>query len=53
MVGLHDFYLMPKCCLFQYSFFSSARWVDYVVVEGYTFSLSKCDFSRMFHTERS
>ena len=22
-------------------------------MEGYTFSLSKCDFSRMFHTERS
>ena len=21
MVGLHDFYLMPKCCLFQESFF--------------------------------
>ena len=21
VVGLHDFYFMPKCCLFQYSFF--------------------------------
>ena len=27
-------------------------WVDYAL-EGSTFSLSKCDFSRMFHTERS
>ena len=28
------------------------RWVDYAL-EGSTFSLSKCDFSRLFHTERS
>ena len=27
-------------------------WVDYDL-EGSTFSLSKCDFSRLFHTERS
>ena len=27
-------------------------WVDYAL-EGSTFSLSKCDFSRLFHTERS
>ena len=27
-------------------------WVDYVL-EGSAFILSKCDFSRMFHTERS
>ena len=27
-------------------------WVDYAL-EGSTFTLSKCDFSRMFHTERS
>ena len=49
-IGLHDFYLMPKCCLFQYVF--SLCWVDYAV-EGSTFSLSKCDFSCLFHTERS
>ena len=27
-------------------------WVDYAL-EGSTFSLSKCDFGRLFHTERS
>ena len=27
-------------------------WVDYAL-EGSLFSLSKCDFSRLFHTERS
>ena len=27
-------------------------WVDYAL-EGSTFLLSKCDFSRLFHTERS
>ena len=27
-------------------------WVDHAL-EGSTFSLSKCDFSRLFHTERS
>ena len=27
-------------------------WVDYAL-EGSVFILSKCDFSRMFHTERS
>ena len=27
-------------------------WVDYAL-EGSTFSPSKCDFSRLFHTERS
>ena len=27
-------------------------WVDYVL-DGSTFSPSKCDFSRMFHSERS
>ena len=27
-------------------------WVDYAL-EGSTFSMSKCDFSRAFHTERS
>ena len=49
---LHHFYLMLKCCLFQYVFF---LWrVDYAL-EGSMFWLSncKCDFSRLFHTERS
>ena len=30
----------------------SICWVDYAL-EGSAFLLSKCDFSRMFHTERS
>ena len=47
VAGLHDFYLMPKCCLYQHVFFLC--WVDYAP-EGSTFSLSKCDFSRLFHT---
>ena len=47
---LPHFYLMPKCCLFQYVFF---LWrVDYAL-EGSLFWLSKCDFSRLFNTERS
>ena len=39
-----------KMLLVPISFFLS--WVDYAL-EGSIFSLSKCDFSRMFHTERS
>ena len=39
-----------KMLLVPISFFLC--WVDYAV-EGSTFSLSKCDFSRLFHTERS
>ena len=39
-----------KMLLVPISFFLC--WVDYAL-EGSTFSLSKCDFSRMFHTERS
>ena len=46
MVSLHDFYLMPRCCSVDCCL------VDYAL-KGSTFSLSKCDFSRMFHTERS
>ena len=44
--------LLPhaKMLLVPISFF--LRWVDYAL-EGSTFSLSKCDFSRLFHTERS
>ena len=44
--------LLPhaKMLLVPTSFFLC--WVDYAL-EGSTFSLSKCDFSRMFHTERS
>ena len=47
---LHHFYLMLKCCLFQYVFF---LWrVDYAL-EGSMFWLSncKCDFSRLLYTE--
>ena len=39
-----------KMLLVPISFFLC--WVDYAL-EGSIFSLSKCDFSRMFHTERS
>ena len=39
-----------KMLLVPISFF--LFWVDYAP-EGSTFSLSKCDFSRLFHTERS
>ena len=44
--------LLPhaKMLLVLISFFLC--WVDYAL-EGSTFSLSKCDFSRLFHTERS
>ena len=44
--------LLPhaKMVLVRISFFFC--WVDYAL-EGSTFSLSKCDFSRLFHTERS
>ena len=44
--------LLPhaKMLLVPISFFLC--WVDYAL-EGSTFSLSKCDFSRLFHTERS
>ena len=44
--------LLPhaKMLLVTISFFLC--WVDYAL-EGSTFSLSKCDFSRLFHTERS
>ena len=45
VVGLHYFYLM---LLVPISFFLCL--VDYAL-EGSTFSLSKCDFSRLFHTE--
>ena len=40
----------PKMLLVPISFFLC--WVDYAS-EGSTFSLRKCDFSRLFHTERS
>ena len=39
-----------KILLVPISFFLC--WVD-DALEGSTFSLSKCDFSRLFHTERS
>ena len=39
-----------KMLLVPISFFLC--WVDYAL-EGSTFSLSKCDFSRLFHTESS
>ena len=39
-----------KMLLVPISFF--LFWVDYAP-EGSTFSLSKCDFSRLFHPERS
>ena len=44
--------LLPhtKMLLVPISFFLC--WVDYAL-EGSTFSLSKCDFSCLFHTERS
>ena len=42
--------LYAKMLLVPISFFLC--WVDYAL-EGSTFSLSKCDFSRLFHTERS
>ena len=42
--------LYAKMLLVPISFFLCA--VDYSL-EGSTFSLSKCDFSRLFHTERS
>ena len=42
--------LHAKMLLVPISFFLC--WVDYAL-EGSTFSLSKCDFSRLFHTERS
>ena len=44
VVGLHDFYLMTKCCLFQQVLFLC--WVDYAP-NGSTFLLG-----RLFHTER-
>ena len=45
-------WLLPhaKMLLVPTSFFLC--WVDYAL-EGSTFSLSKCDFSRLYHTERS
>ena len=42
--------LYAKMLLVPISFFLCG--VDYSL-EGSTFSLSKCDFSRLFHTERS
>ena len=42
--------LYSKMLLVPISFFLCG--VDYSL-EGSTFSLSKCDFSRLFHTERS
>ena len=39
-----------KMLLVPISFF--VCWVDYAL-EGSTFSLNRCDFSRLFHTERS
>ena len=42
--------LYAKMLLVPISFFLCG--VDYAL-EGSTFSLSKCDFSRLFHTERS
>ena len=50
VVGLNDFYLMPKCCSSKEVFFLC--WVDYAL-EGSTVSLSKCDCRRLFHNERS
>ena len=47
---LSHFYLMPKCCLFQYVFF---LWRVGYALEGSMFWVSKCDFSRLFNTERS
>ena len=47
---LPHFYLISECFLFQYVFF---LWrVDYAI-ESSMFWLSKCDFSRLFNTERS
>ena len=45
-------WLLPhaKMLLVPTSFFLC--WVDYAL-EGSTFSLSKCDFSRLYHTDRS
>ena len=50
MLGRHDFYLIAKMLLEPISFFLCG--VDYSL-EGSAFSLSKCDFGRLFHTERS
>ena len=47
---LSFFYLMRKCCLFQYVFF---LWRVGYALEGSMFWVSKCDFSRLFNTERS
>ena len=47
---LSHFYLMRKCCLFQYVFF---LWRVGYALEGSMFWVSKCDFSRLFNTERS
>ena len=43
--------LLPhsKSCLFQWGFSSDGQ----MMLEGSTFRLSKCYFSRLFHTERS
>ena len=41
--------LMPKCCLFQWFFLSDRL----IMLWRKTFWLSKCDFCRIFHTERS
>ena len=47
---LSHFYLMRKCCLFQYVFF---LWRVGYALEGSMFWVSKCDFSRLFNTEGS
>ena len=40
---------MPKCCLFQWIFSLAGR----LYLWRKTFCLSRCDFCRLFHTERS
>ena len=43
--------LLPQAKMLVIPIIFFLCWVDYAM-EGYTFSLSKCDFSRMFHSER-
>ena len=44
--------LLPHAKMLLVTILFFLCWVDYVL-EGSPFSLSKCDFSRLFHTERS
>ena len=48
-VGNTRLSLMSKCCLFQWIFSLAGR----LYLWRKTFWLSKCDFCRLFHTERS